>query len=201
MTEKREFQDWEKRYQEEEIEAMPWFHPALDHDFDRTLKAMAIARGSVLDLGTGPGTQAIALAKRGFEVTASDISETAVKKARLRTKEEGLTIDFLQDDILKSRLEGGFDLVLDRGCFHVIAPEQRNVYVETIHRLLVLKGHLFLKCFSHLEPGDEGPYRFTTQQISNLFASMFDIVSIEDSFFEGNHQPSPKALFCVLKKH
>ena len=154
----------------------------------------------MFDLGTGPGTQAIALAKRGFEVTATDISETAVTKARRRAGKEEVTIEFLRDDILESRVEGPFHLVLDRGCFHVLEPDRRGEYVETVHRLLEPGGHLFLKCFSNREPGDEGPYRIARQEVADLFEPKFDIVSTNDSIFRGKREPPPRAIFFVLEK-
>ena len=39
-----------------------------------------------LDVGSGPGTQAIALARRGFRVTATDLSVAAVEGARQRAR-------------------------------------------------------------------------------------------------------------------
>jgi len=138
--------------------------------------------------------------KRGFDVTAIDISETAIAKARSRSVKEGLSIDFIRDDILDSRLDRTFDLVLDRGCFHVLDPDRRSDYIETVSRLLEPDGHLFLKCFSHLEPGEDGPYRFTSQQVADLFRSRFEIVSTNNSTFQGNHEPPPRAIFSVLKK-
>lgn len=56
---------------------MPWFNPELDEDLENALDELGLRSGSALDLGTGPGTQAIHLARRGFDVTATDISETA----------------------------------------------------------------------------------------------------------------------------
>ena len=49
-------------------------------------------------MGTGPGTQAIKFSELGFDVTASDLSEYAVEKAkRLSDK-----VNFIVDDILDS---------------------------------------------------------------------------------------------------
>jgi cyclopropane fatty-acyl-phospholipid synthase-like methyltransferase len=56
-------------------------------------------------------------------------------------------IQFLVDDVLASRLDGNFDVIFDRGCFHVLEPEDRARYVETVSALLEPQGHLFLKCF------------------------------------------------------
>ncbi len=101
---------------------MPWFNPDIDPDVDRALTKLSLQAGTVLDLGTGPGTQAMALTERGFTVTATDISATAVEKAQGIAKQRGLDISWRQDDILNSNLDRTFDFVLDRGCFHVLPP-------------------------------------------------------------------------------
>jgi len=80
--EKREFPHWEELYQRQEIESMPWFNPELDEDLKNALDELGLRGGSALDLGTGPGAQAIHLARRGFAVTATDISESAIHLAR-----------------------------------------------------------------------------------------------------------------------
>lgn len=200
MKQPSPIRDWEKCYQEEEVESMPWFHPDLDQDLERALKTLSIHSGAALDLGTGPGTQAIALARKGFIVTASDISRTAVKKARSRSREAGVKIRFIEDDIVSTSLEGPFDLIFDRGCFHTLAPEQRGIYTETVYNLLKAGGYLFVKCFSHREPGEEGPFRFTPDEIRALFESRFVVHSIEDSIFLGTRRPLPQALFSILQK-
>ncbi len=196
----RGFPDWEERYQNDDVASMPWFHPDLDPDLDDALRTLNISSGSLLDLGTGPGTQAMALAARGFQVTATDLSATAVKKARVLAKEKGLSIAFVQDDILKSRLTRRFDIIFDRGCFHVFAPERRPDYLHQMDRLLRPDGYLFLKCFSHREAGDEGPYRFTPDEIRALFRKRFRVQSIAETVYQGNMEQFPKALFCVIRK-
>lgn len=200
MSERKKILDWEQYYREEPVESMPWYNPELDHDFGRTLDSLGIASGDLLDLGTGPGTQAMALALRGFSVTATDVSHAAVEKAKDRAVGSGLNITFMQDDVLGSRLTKTFDLVLDRGCFHVFHPERRAEYLRTVQRLMRPGGHLFLKCFSHKETYEDGPYRFTPEEIQEIFSPSFEIVSIEDSEFVGALDFRPKALFCVMKK-
>src|SRR5580692_7646678 len=136
MTQPRGFPSWQELYKQDVIEKLPWYWPALDPDVDAALARHRIASGHVLDQGTGPGTQAIALAQRGFTVTASDLSDAAIAYAARKAKAGGVNVDFVQDDVLASRLSGPFDVIFDRGCFHVLSPEQRAGYVETIHRLL-----------------------------------------------------------------
>lgn len=89
--EKQEFPVWERLYQEREIEAMPWFNPELDTDLKQALDELGAQSGSTLDLGTGPGTQAMQLARSGFEVMATDISGAAIRLAREKAEAQGLT--------------------------------------------------------------------------------------------------------------
>jgi 2-polyprenyl-3-methyl-5-hydroxy-6-metoxy-1,4-benzoquinol methylase len=142
----------------------------------------------------------MALAERGFKVTATDISEAAVSRAQSIAKEKGLDISWKQDDIFNSKLDSQFDLVFDRGCFHVFPPERRHDYVRVVGRLIKPKGYLFLKCFSHLQPGEEGPYRFTPEEITEIFSSQFKVCSVEETVYQGTLDPFPRALFSVLEK-
>ncbi len=200
MDKQREFPDWEQLYQDKAVESMPWFNPALDQDLDQALTQLNLQSGTVLDLGTGPGTQAIALAQRGFQVTATDLSGTAVNTAQGKAKAKGLEITFIQDDILNSQLEQTFDFIWDRGCFHVFPPERRQDYVQVVDHLVKPGGYLFLKCFSHLQPSESGPYRFTPAEIKDIFSRQFNIDSIVETVYQGTLDPLPRALFCVLAK-
>ena len=194
--------DWETWYQDEAVESMPWFLYELDQDIEESLIALKInGQRRALDLGSGPGTQAIQLADRGFRVTGVDISPTAVRKASERSSREGKRVEFLQDDILHTRLHGRrFEVVVDRGCFHTLPVESRTVYVKTISSLLEDRGVLLLKCFSHRQPGKDGPYRLTPEEIRDEFGKNFEVLSLRDSIFLGNHKPPPKALYAILRK-
>jgi cyclopropane fatty-acyl-phospholipid synthase-like methyltransferase len=194
------FPGWDERYRQQAVESMPWFYPELDDDLRHALDQLGLQSGRALDLGTGPGTQAMQLAQRSFEVTATDISETAIRLAREKAAAQGLSITWQQDDILATRLSGPFDLIFDRGCFHVLPPERRPDYVFTTAGLLKPGGFFFLKCFSHLQAGPQGPHRFTPEQIRALFRSQFQVRSITETVYQGTLDPLPRALFCVMQR-
>jgi 2-polyprenyl-3-methyl-5-hydroxy-6-metoxy-1,4-benzoquinol methylase len=196
----RAFPGWEALYQNGAVESMPWFNPELDDDLRQALDELGIQRGSVLDLGTGPGTQAMQLARRGFDVTATDISASAIRLAQGKAQAQELGITWQQDDILATRLTRQFDLIFDRGCFHVLPPERRQEYVSTVANLLKPGGYLFLKCFSHLQPGTQGPHRFSPEQIREIFTSQLRVHSIVETVYQGTLDPLPRALFCAIRR-
>jgi SAM-dependent methyltransferase len=199
MSQERNFPDWENLYQQGEVERLPWYHPELDPDLEQALARRGVTSGTALDLGTGPATQALALAERGFEVTGTDLSEAAVARASALAQERGLSIRFVQDDILNSRLTDVFKVVFDRGCFHVMPPDRRGDHVRAVRRLVAPDGFFFLKCFSTLQPGDQGPHRFSPEMIRELFGECFEVLSVDETVYQGTLDPLPRALFATMR--
>jgi len=197
MTEQRIF-DWENIYKSNKVTDLPWYNPGLDVDLQDALEKMELRSGIFLDLGTGPATQAMRLQELGFEVTGVDISEEAIQQARQTYNE----LELIQDDILHTRLTKKFDFILDRGCFHVIDADQRDVYVQNAANLLNDSGLLFLKCFSDQMPETgAGPYRFSRQMIRDIFEPHFSIVEIRDTEFLNDKNSGPiKSLFSIMKR-
>ncbi len=192
---------WEEVYRNSDVSDLPWYTPALDVDIGTALTTQLPSGSRVLDLGTGPATQAIALAKRGYDVVATDVAPTAIAKARHAASRERVTIDFRVDNILDSRLEDGLvDAIVDRGVFHTIPPEARPRYVTTVRRILRPRGFLFLKAFSNKEPRQQGPYHFAPSELRSYFEGAFEVVSIADAIFHGPLRDPPKALIAVFRR-
>ncbi len=202
MTESinRKLPTWDEYYKNEKIEKMPWYNENLDLDLEDELNAMHLNNGIFLDLGTGPGTQAMELAKKGFDVIGSDISGTVIERNKIMYETQYHNIKFVVDNILYSDFkENYFDYIFDRGCFHVFSEEDRPKYYNQIKRILKQKGILFLKCFSIDEPMKDGPYRFSQNDIHNIFSKNFHINVIKKTVYQGTLDPLPKALFSVMK--
>ena len=82
---------------------------------------------SILDVSCGIGTQAIGLAKLGFQVTASDLSSQEVERARQEASRRGVSIDFSVCDMRKicDRHHHQFDIVIscDNSIPHLLTDE------------------------------------------------------------------------------
>lgn len=70
--------------------------------------------GSALDAGCGIGTEALWLARHGWQVTGADISGTALAIARARTQDAGLSdrIEWIETDLTRWEPDRRWDLVV-----------------------------------------------------------------------------------------
>ena len=78
----KNFPNWDNLYKSQNVETMPWYNEDLDSDLEEELEKNRITNGRILDLGTGPATQAVQLAKRGLQITGSDLSEVCYQKSK-----------------------------------------------------------------------------------------------------------------------
>lgn len=67
----------------------------------------------ILDMAAGAGRHAISFAKRGFDVTAVDLSENLLKVAKENAKSGDIKINFVHSDIRKFNPANKFDIVLN----------------------------------------------------------------------------------------
>jgi SAM-dependent methyltransferase len=106
--------------------------------------------GRALDIGCGTGTNAVFLARRGFEVVGTDVAWLAVRRARRKAREAGVSATFYVGEAVKlgtphgPRLGGPFDLAVDIGCFHAILSGQRLTYGSMVRRVLREGGYYLL---------------------------------------------------------
>ncbi len=99
----------------------------------------------LLDIGTGMGRHAIMMTKEGFQVSATDHSQTAIDKASEWATQEGLDITFSQATAEKQPfLDQSFDGILCYGVLYYLSPVKFTQAVREIHRLLKTGGKTFV---------------------------------------------------------
>ena len=75
-------------------------------------EAAGLVPGRVLDVGCGEGADAIWLAERGWTVTAVDVSEVALTRARDAAARAGVAVDWVGGDAFQAGMAArSFDLV------------------------------------------------------------------------------------------
>lgn len=154
---------WNEFYSNRE-KGIPFFVNKPDENLVGYFNEGIIMPGNVLELGSGPGRNAIYFAEKGCRVDAVDLSEESIEWAKERAKERGVEVNFIHNNIFDIQIkEGTYDIVYDSGCFHHIAPHRRSNYIELVLKALRPGGHFAITCF--VEGGEFGGSDITDWEV------------------------------------
>ncbi|WP_409250860.1 class I SAM-dependent methyltransferase [Bacillus sp. SCS-153A] len=146
LQEEKSF-DWDTFYTDRN-KGVPFFKDLPDENLVNYIEEGIIPNGKVLELGCGPGRNAIYLAEKGFTVDAVDSSQEGLSWAMERAKEKQVDINFVKENIFNlNPHEKEYDLVYDSGCFHHIAPHRRMDYIKLVEQALKPGGYFSLTTF------------------------------------------------------
>jgi len=131
------------------------------------------APGKALDLGCGTGTNAITLARHGWQVTGVDFAPKAIRIARRKAAAAGLAISFHAADVSNlSLLTGPYDYVLDIGCLFVLGETERIGYADGLARLTRPGGWYMLYAWLP-RPWQGGIWGISAEAVESLFGERF----------------------------
>ncbi|MCZ4119775.1 class I SAM-dependent methyltransferase [Streptomyces sp. H39-S7] len=185
--------DWWDGFYADRSKPVPFFVARPDENLASYAERGLITPGRALDLGCGPGRNALYLASLGFEVDAVDLSPAAIVWAGDRALEAGADIRFHCADafaLTAAELSGPYDLIHDSGCFHHLPPHRRVSYLALLDRALAPGGHLALTCFAagdtgmgselpdadfYRESGLQGGLAYTPQSLRWIFSDLTEI--------------------------
>ena len=94
---------------------------------------------TMLDLGGGPGTNALAIARQGVKATIFDLPATIAIARKVARRERVKDLSFITGDFQTDSIGTGYDLILISQIFHAFSKEEN----------IALLG----KCRSALTPG------------------------------------------------
>jgi ubiquinone/menaquinone biosynthesis C-methylase UbiE len=173
------YSEWDQYYRQYSLTELGWElgkpRPIL---VDYMQRGLLPKGGKALDLCCGVATNTIYLAQNGFQVTAIDISRTAITIAKLKAHKAKVNINFLEESFVDLPFsDGEFDFIYDMGCFHHVEWEDRPRFIGGIHRVLKDNGAYMLTCFSYRN----GPSwnHFTKDQLIDLFSGLFEFGDIQ----------------------
>ena len=150
---------WWDDFYDDRDRGVPFFRDAPDESLVAWHAAGLLpAGGRALDLGCGPGRNALWLARQGFEVDAVDLSATALEWGRERARTAGVDVRFVEGDAFEPDVvQGEYDLVYDSGCFHHLPPHRRLSHRWLLERVLRPGGAFGLVCFAWGAMGSQAP--------------------------------------------
>lgn len=195
---------WDKFY-EDRTKPVPFFKNIPDENLVRYIEQGWLSPGDALDLGTGPGRNAIYLATHGFSVTGLDLSATALDWATEQAQQTGAHVAFRKQDFLETTEQNTYDFIYDSGCFHHMAPHRRLTYVTRLKEMLRPEGYFGLTCFVaggplggatltdwevYQENSLQGGLGYTKERLLSIFDA-FDVIELT----EMKPVDNPEALF------
>jgi SAM-dependent methyltransferase len=191
--------EWDERYQAGET---PWDTGEPDEYLVEFLRSSPVERGRALDVGCGTGTNALWLAGQGFAVLGIDISSAAIERARGKARTTVRDCRFVAADFLRDTLsDGPFDLMFDRGCFHVFdKTEDRAHFAERAASLLKRDGRwLSLIGSSEGPERDYGPPRRSARDVISAIEPELEILELRSIQFRAS-LPEPVAAWQCLSR-
>lgn len=121
--------DYDKRYNTEEYY---WgLTPnRICYDIMKLLPPVKSYR--VLDIGCGEGKDAVFFAKCGYAVTAFDISEQGIEKAKRLAEHNKVDLTLFKADLFDYRPDTEYDIIFSSGVLHFIPQTQRQELCESL---------------------------------------------------------------------
>ena len=173
---------WEERYR---VGDTPWDTGQPATELRRFLVDEEPAPGRALELGCGTGTNAVFLARQGFDVTALDVSPLAIERARARSLDEGVVVRFLVANLLSPPdLGPPFPFVFDCGCYHAVRRSDPTGYVRTLQRVTAPGGLVLILAGNARQQRDHGPPVVAEHDLRAELGRDFDILSLEETHFD-----------------
>ena len=82
----------------------------------------------ILDIGCGTGRHSVELAKREYEITGIDLSDSMLRKAKEKAKTQQVEIEFQKHDARKLPFKDDFDvaIMLYGGGFPLMETDEMN---------------------------------------------------------------------------
>ncbi|WP_323378721.1 class I SAM-dependent methyltransferase [Streptomyces smaragdinus] len=188
--------DWWDAFYADRARGIPFFVAKPDENLASYLtRDLLKPPGRALELGCGPGRNALHLAAHGYAVEAVDLSPTAItwatERAEAAAPDIRARVHFHRADIFTLPAPTTpYDLIVDSGCFHHLPPHRRISYLALLDRALAPGGHFALTCFAPDENGggsslpDEAFYRdaslhgglgYTAEALRGIFADLTEV--------------------------
>lgn len=86
----------------------------------------------LLDMGCGEGKDAVFFARCGYAVTAFDISEQGIEKAKRLAEYNKVDVHFLKADLFDYRPDGEYDIIFSSGVLHFIQQSGRKELCDSL---------------------------------------------------------------------
>jgi SAM-dependent methyltransferase len=182
----------------DDLAAVPWAslapHPALVAWLDQQHRCPAAA---ALVIGCGYGDDAEELSRRGYRVTAFDISSTAIAKCRQRFPDSAVDYRVVSLFRLPETWREAFHLVVEIRTLQSLALDRRADAVRAIAQTVAPGGIVWLRSFGRGDQdpiGDRRPWPVSRRELDG-----FELHGLREREFVDEPMPGSRgSMFTVV---
>lgn len=168
---------WDTRYQTGDT---PWDLGGPSKVVMAAVRSSLKTDARILVPGCGLGWDVEALARLGHDVTGTDLSPSAVERARRRVGALPATRLIVGDALSPPPdWRAQFDAMVEHTFFCAINPRRRPDYIAAAEHCL-RPGGLLLGAFLHFAGGGP-PYGTSPSELERLFSPRFDILEMSEA--------------------
>ncbi len=102
---------------------------------------------TALDLGGGPGTYSIEMARKGVKVTLFDRPETVKIAKRVIKNSKSANINFIQGDFIHDDIGKGYDLIFASQILHANSKKDNIMLLKKCKKVLNKNGRMVIQEF------------------------------------------------------
>lgn len=159
--------DWEQRYRDS---ATAWERDHLNPAFNHWRPRFDAANRRVIVPGCGRAPEVVAFARLGWQVSALDLAETAVRYQHAALQQANLEAEVVATNIFDWQPQAPVDLVYEQTCLCALSPQQWASYEQCVYNWLKPGGVL---AALFMQTGGEGgpPFHCGIKAMQALFAS------------------------------
>ena len=145
-----------------------------EEELQKVVAGGKVGRCRVVDMCCGSGTDAVYLASQGFDVTAIDISPTALGQGQRKAHDANVSVQWVLADILAPPDLKPFDFLYDRACYHAVRKQNLQAYLGTVRRFSHPGTDFLLLSFRLDEISTGGDMAVTEEELHADFLTLFD---------------------------
>ena len=174
-------------------EGVPWANMQTHPSFANWLNQNPLKgnKKSALVVGCGMGDDAIELESLGFNVTAFDVSDTAIKYCKERFPQS--KVSFVQADLLQNQTQWQqkFDFVLEIFTVQALPPKYEKELIQNISNFVAPDGQLLViaeVCKEERDFENGPPWLLTPEHIDTFVKCGLDVIgnNIEKGSFDND---------------
>lgn len=133
MKTKKYYEAYDERYRQVHKRSLQWFSNTSSKIVEDTIKKYSIEKTmKILEIGCGEGRDALNLLKKGYNLLATDISQTAIEycKQKYPCKQEAFNVL----NCLTDRINESYDFIYAISVLHMLVPDDdRSAFYRFIY--------------------------------------------------------------------